>query len=150
FRHAFFVNPWRSPIATSLPALHQSFAALVQVGDVLYADYAGVNAVELSLEKGDRLDEVLEMSRKYAGVVTQSRSNRYTFELQQHFIACLQGAPDASTHGEDPGFSDADRPAGIAGVRFHTLRQIVHFLFGRYDEALASAELAAEVLRSTV
>src|SRR5262249_13020335 len=150
FRHAFFVNPWRSPIATSLPSLHQSFAALVQAGDFLYAGYAGVNAVELSLEKGDQLDEVVEMSRKYAPVVTQSRSNRYTFRLQQHFIACLKGAPDASTRCEDPDFSDAARPAGIAGVRFHTLRQIVDFLFGRYDEARASAELATEVLRSTV
>src|SRR5215467_13712745 len=150
FRHGFFVNPWRNHIATSLPSLHQGFAALVQAGDVLYAGYAGVNAVELSLEKGDRLDDVLETSRKYAAVITQSRSNRYTFQLQQHFIACLQGSPDASTSFEATGFSAADRPAGIAGVRFHTLRQIVSFLFGRYDEALASAELAAEVLRSTV
>src|SRR5262249_14207109 len=90
------------------------------------------------------------MSRTYEPIVTQSRSNRYTCQLQQHFIACLKGAPDASTSFEPPGFSGADRPAGIAGVRFHTLRQIVAFLFGRYDEALASAELAAEVLRSTV
>jgi PAS domain S-box-containing protein len=150
FRHGFFINPWRSHIATSLPYLHQGFAALVQAGDFLYAGYAGVNAVELSLEKGDRLDEVVEMSRQYAPVVTQSHSNRYTFRLQQHFIACLKEAPDASTRFEDPVYSDAHRPAGIAGVRFHTLRQIVHFLFGRYDEALEAAELAAEVLRSTV
>src|SRR5262249_13356738 len=65
FRHGFFINPWCSHIATSLPALHQSFAALVQAGDVLYAGYAGVHAVELSLEKGDRLDDVLAMSRTY-------------------------------------------------------------------------------------
>jgi PAS domain S-box-containing protein len=150
FRHGFFVNPWRSHIATSLPYLHQGFAALVQAGDFLYAGYAGVNAVEMSLEKGDRLDEVLETSRKYADVITQSRSNRYTFQLQQHFIACLQGSPDASTSFEALGGSDAARPAGIAGVRLHTLRQIVCFLFGRYDEALEAAGLATEVLRSTV
>src|SRR5262249_38190575 len=34
FRHAFFITPWRRPLATSLPALHQGFAALVQAGDV--------------------------------------------------------------------------------------------------------------------
>ena len=150
FRHGFFINPWRSHIATSLPYLHQGFAALVQAGDFLYAGYAGIDAVELSLEKGDRLDDVLETCRKYADVVTQSHRNRYTFRLQQHFIACLQGSPYESTNFEGPGFSNADRPAGIAGVRFHTLRQIVCFLFGRYDEALESAGLAAEVLRSTV
>src|SRR5499427_1121882 len=150
FRHGFFVNPWRNHIATSLPSLHQGFAALVRSGDVLYAGYAGIDAVELSLEKGDRLDEVLETCRKYADVITQSNSNRYTSRLQQHFIACLKESPYASTRREDPDFSDAARPAGIAGVRFHTLRQIVDFLFGRYDEARASAELATEVLRSTV
>src|SRR5262249_45215496 len=65
-------------------------------------------------------------------------------------IACLKGSPDASTRFEALGCSDADRRVGIAGLRFHTLRQIVHFLFGRYDEALAVAGLAAEGLRSTV
>ena len=116
----------------------------------MYAGYAGIDAVELSLEKGDRLDEVLETCRQYADVVTQSPRNRYTFRLQQHFIACLQGAPDTSTTFAGPGFSPPNRPMGIAGVRFHTLRQIVCFLFGHYDEALASAELAEEGLRSTV
>src|SRR5262249_56524666 len=76
--------------------------------------------------------------------------NRYAVRLKQHFIACLQGAPNTSTHFEGPGFSTTDKPTGNAGVRFHTLRQIVCFLFGHYDEALASAGLAAEVLRSTV
>jgi PAS domain S-box-containing protein len=150
FRHAFFINPWRRPLATSLPALQQGLAALVQAGDVLYAGYAGINAVELSLEKGDRLDEVLETCRQYADVVTQSPRNHYTMRLQQHFIACLQGSPDASTTFEGPGFSNADRPTGVPGVRFHTLRQIVCFLFDHYDEALASAGLVEEVLRSTV
>src|SRR5262249_6879277 len=93
---------------------------------------------------------VLAMCQKYAPVVTQSRSNRYTFQLQQHFIASLKGAPDASTRCEDPDSSAADRPAGMAGVRFHTLRRLSFFLFWRFGEALASAELAAEVLRSTV
>jgi PAS domain S-box-containing protein len=150
FRHGFFVSPWRNHIATSLPYLHQGFAELVQAGDFLYAGYAGIDAVELSLEKGDRLVDVLETCRKYTEVVTQDPRNRYTLRLQQHFIACLQGSPYESTNFEGPGFSSADRPSGNAGVRFHTLRQIVCFLFGRYDEALASARLAAEVLRSTV
>jgi PAS domain S-box-containing protein len=150
FRHGFFINHWRHHIATSLPYLHQGFAALVQAGDFLYAGYAGVYAVYMSLEKGDRLADVLETCLQYADVITQGHSNSYTFRLQQHFIACLQGAPHESTHSEDPGFSEPDRPAGRAGFFFHVLRQIVGFLFGHYDEALASAGLAAEALRSTV
>src|SRR5262249_21607542 len=116
FRHGFFINPWRNPIATSLPSLHQGFAALVQAGDVLYAGYAGINAVELSLEKGDRLDDVVETCRQYADIVTQSPRNRYTMRLQQHFIACLKGSPYTSTTFEGPGFSNAARPAGVPGV----------------------------------
>src|SRR5262249_47504097 len=139
-----------NPIATSLPYLHQGFAALVQAGDVLYAGYAGIDAGELSLEKGDRLDDVFGTCREYAGVVTQRPRDCYTMQLPQDFIACLQGSPDASTTFEGPGFSNVDKPTGIAGLRFHTLRQIVCFLFGHYDEALASAGLAAEVLRSTI
>jgi PAS domain S-box-containing protein len=145
FRHGFFINPWRNHIATSLPYLHQGFTALVEAGDFLYAGYAGINAVELSLEKGDRLDDVLETCRKYADVITQSHTNRYTFRLQQHFIACLK-----ASRYEDPGFGEADTPSGIAGLRFHILRQIVCFHFGRYDEALEAAAVATEALRSTV
>src|SRR5262249_31456090 len=116
FRHAFFINPWRSPIATSLPSLHQGFAALVQAGGFLYAGYAGINVVELSLEKGDRLDDILETCRQYAEVITQDTRNRYTMRLQQHFIACLKGSPYTSTTFEGPGFSNAARPAGVPGV----------------------------------
>src|SRR5262249_47234414 len=150
FRHGFFVNPWRNHVATSLPSLDEGFSALVKAGDFLYAGYAGVNAVELSLEKGDRLDDVLELSRKYADVIAQSQSNRYTNGLHQHFISCLKASPSEATNAYGPSLIDRDRPAGIAALRFHILRQIISFLFGRYDEALESASRAAAVRHSTV
>src|SRR5262249_55813790 len=133
FRHGFFINPWRNHFATSLPYLHQGFTALVKAGDFLYAGYAGINAVELSLEKGDRLDAVLETYRKYADVINQTPSNRYTSRLQQQFIACLKGSGAAPERFDAPAFSNTDRPAGIAGLRFHILRQIACFFLGRHD-----------------
>jgi len=93
FRYGFFLNPWRCHMANRLAYLQQGFAALVQTGDFLYAGYTGIDVVELSLVKGDRLDDVWETCRQYAGVVPQNDRNRYTFQLQQHFIACLKGSP---------------------------------------------------------
>src|SRR5262249_44726108 len=86
----------------------------------------------------------------YADVVTQDPRNRYTLRLQQHFMACLKGLPYEPTTFEGPGFSNADRPAGIAGGRFPPRQQIVCYLFGHYAGAPPSAGLTGEVLRSTV
>jgi len=151
-RHGFFVNHWRRHIATSLPYLHESYAGSAQLGNFLYAGYAALYLSEMTREKGDPLDTLVQTCRGFADVGTQSHNDaiRDTFRVQLQFAACLKGLTRAPTSFEDGQFSEADTLAGFAVWRFHVLKQTVLFLFGEYDAALESATRAAEALRGAV
>jgi PAS domain S-box-containing protein len=146
-RHAFFVNHWRHHVATSLQHIDQCFDAYVKLGD-FYAGYTGFHLVELSIERGCPLDDLLKTCRKYADFAAQSYNDALldTFRVQQQFIACLTGRTRELTSIDGGGFQ-AERLAALAVRRYHVLKQQLLFHFGRYDEALESAERAAPALR---
>jgi PAS domain S-box-containing protein len=147
-RHGFFVNHWRKHLATSLPYLHESFAASARLGNVLYAGYT----VEMSLEKGDPLDGLEQTCGLYADFAAESQNAaiRDTARLYRQFVACLGGATRAPTSFEDADFSEARPLAGFAVWRLHVLKQQLLFLFDQHEAALAAADRAAEVLRGAV
>jgi signal transduction histidine kinase/CheY-like chemotaxis protein/tetratricopeptide (TPR) repeat protein len=152
FRHGFFINHWRNHVATSLPYLQESFSASMAAGNLLYAGYARFAAVETSIEKGDPLDEVLRVSREYAEFAKGTRNDATcdTLRVQQRFVACLKGWTRELACSDDRALADQAQLSGFAVWRYHVLKQMVSFLFGRYDEALESAEQAAEALRGVV
>ncbi len=151
-RHGFFVNHWRRHIATSLPYLDESLAASAKLGNFLYAGYAALYLAEMSREKGDPLDTLVQTCRGYADVGTQSHNDaiRDTFRVLLQFAACLKGLTRAPTSFEDGEFSEADQLAGFAVWRFHVLKQMVLFLYGEYEAALEFATRAAQALRGAV
>jgi PAS domain S-box-containing protein len=146
-RHAFFVNHWRHHVSTSLQYLDQCFDAYVKLGD-FHAGYAGFHLVEISIERGCPLDELLRTCGKYADFAAQSYNDALldTLRVQKQFIACLTGRTREPTNLDDGGFR-AERLAALAVRRYHVLKQQLLFLFGRYGEALASAERATPALR---
>jgi PAS domain S-box-containing protein len=146
-RHPFFVNHWRHHLASSLQHIDQCFEAYVKLGD-FYAGYTGFHLVEISIESGCPLDDLLKTCRKYADFAAQSYNNALldTLRVQQQFIACLTGRTRELTSIDGGGFQ-AERLAALAVRRYHVLKQQLLFHFGRYDEALESAERAAPALR---
>lgn len=147
-RHAFFVNHWRHHIATSLRHLEQCFEAYVKLGD-FHAGYAGFHIVEISIEMGCPLDELLKTCRKYADFAAQSYNEALldTLAVQQRFIARLREPTGEPASVDDRSFQPA-RLAALASRRYHVLEQQLLFLFGRYDEALEAAERAGPALRA--
>jgi PAS domain S-box-containing protein len=154
-RHGFLMNHWRKPIATSLPYLEESFLTCRDLGDFFHASYAAVMRVILGLEKGDPLQELMELLRRGVAFAKESHLELVyqTMRLWQQFIGCLQGSTRGPTSFDDESFSEADALAyfqgaghGSAIVSYYVLKQIAFYHGSRYTAALESAAQAASTL----
>ncbi|HEY6796467.1 MAG TPA: AAA family ATPase [Kineosporiaceae bacterium] len=152
FRHGFFIHPWRQHLSTSLPYLHQSESACREGGNLLYAGYARFAAIETAIELGTSLDEIDQATRDAAELTRQARSDavRDTLLVQHQFAACLKGMTREPGSLEDAAFSEANGVVGFAQWRHLVLKQVVSYIFGRYDVAVEAGELASTALRGVV
>ncbi|MDI1443524.1 ATP-binding sensor histidine kinase [Polyangium sp. 6x1] len=150
--HGDHINFWRRPFVTGIPILERAFQACLEVGDLVYAGFLAFETVWQAVEKGDPLDEVLEISRKYAAFARQSHNVPVyeTIRLERQFVACLKGATQGPTSFDDATFHEAACLAAITratfgcGIVFHDImKQITAFIHGRHAEALSFAARAA-------
>ncbi len=153
--HGDHINFWRRHLATGIPILEQAFVACQEVGDLVYAGFLSFETVWQVLEKGDPLERVLEVSKKYASFAQQTHNDPIyqTIRLEQQFVASLQGRTKDPLGLEDGSFDEAGCVAAIAKATFgcgivfyHIMKQILAFLHGRHAEALECAMRAEPVL----
>jgi PAS domain S-box-containing protein len=153
--HGDHVNFWRRHLATGIPILEQAFVACQEVGDLVYAGFLSFETVWQVFEKGDPLERVLEVSRKYASFAQQSHNDPIyqTIRLEQQFVASLQGRTTDPLGLTDGSFDEAACVEAIAKATFgcgivfhHIMKQILAFLHGRHAEALECAKRAEPVL----
>src|SRR4051812_38737413 len=157
--HGDHVNFWRRHLATGIPILEQAFVACQEVGDLVYAGFLSFETVWQVFEKGDPLERVLEVSRKYASFAQQSHNDPIyqTIRLEQQFVASLQGRTTDPLGLEDGRFDERACVDAIAkatfgcGIVFHQImKQILAFLHGRHAEALECAKRAEPVLAAAM
>ncbi|NUP07017.1 MAG: AAA family ATPase [Polyangiaceae bacterium] len=153
--HGDHVHAWKRPFATVFPYLDRSLRASLEVGDLVWASYLAFVITWLVFEKGDPLDEVLRVSRRYATFAKQSHNDvvHATIRLEQQFVASLKGRTRAPASFDDATFDEASCLAVVVEASFgsgifyhHVAKQLAAFTFGFYAEALASAERAAETV----
>ena len=152
FVHGAYVHGWRKPIAESVALLEHSFLSCQEAGDLPHAGYAAHIATWSAFESGAPLDEVLARARNYQ-LFARQQHNEVLMQLlrcYEQMVLCLQGATGAEGSFDDERFSVGEALAlmdkarfGAAKARFHLMRQIACFTFGRYPEALQAAEAAA-------
>jgi PAS domain S-box-containing protein len=153
--HGDHVNFWRRHFVTGLPILEQAFSACLEVGDLVYAGFLAFETVWHLVEKGDELADVLASSNRYAAFAQQSRNDAVyeTIRLEQRFIASLQDTTKEPLIFDDGSFDEAaclaviDKASFGCGIVFyHIMKQVLAVIYGRYAEAMASAERAELVL----
>lgn len=152
FVHGAYVHCWRQPIEASVALLEQAFAACQEAGDLPHAGFAAHVATWNCFEAGAPLGEVQQRARKYQAFA-QQQNNEVLLQLlrcYEQLTLCLQGATSIEGGFDDERFCAAGALAlldkasyGAARARFHLMRQIAAFTFGRYGEALQAAEAAA-------
>ncbi|HEY0065495.1 MAG TPA: GAF domain-containing protein, partial [Telluria sp.] len=152
FVHAAYVHCWRQPIEATVALLEQAHVSCQEAGDLPHAGYAAHVAVWNSFEAGAALGEVQQRARKYQDFARQ-QNNEVLMQLlrcYEQLTLCLQGATGAEGEFDDEHFCASDALAlmdkanyGAARPRFHLMRQITAFTFGRFGEALQAADAAS-------
>lgn len=151
--HGHFINDKQRHIATSFLSLERAFMACVEAGNLIYASFCGVLMVWCATEKGDPLDDVLKVTRKYIAFSRQSHNEAMylMIRFQEQLVMSLKGLTHEPSSFNDDNFSEEELLAGFVRTRFdagfayyHTTRQIASFIYGRYQEALAAAADAAK------
>lgn len=151
FVHAAYVHCWRQPLDASVALLEQAHGACLEAGDLPHAGYAAHIAVWNSFEAGAPLDEVQQRARRHQDFAGQQNNDvlMQLLRCYEQLTLCLQGATGAEGSFDDERFCAASALAlmdkasyGAARARFHLMRQIAAFTFGRYGEALQAAEAA--------
>jgi PAS domain S-box-containing protein len=153
------INFWRRHISTGMPILEQAFLACLEVGDLVYAGFLAFETVWQAIEKGDRLQDVLALSMKYAAFAQESHNDAVyeTIRLEQQFIASLQGRTRDPMSFEDGLFDEEASFAvivkatfGCGIVFYRIMQQILAYVHGRYADALEAAAQAEAVLSAAM
>jgi predicted ATPase/signal transduction histidine kinase/tRNA A-37 threonylcarbamoyl transferase component Bud32 len=149
------VNFWKRHISTDLPILERGFLACLEGGDLVYSNYIGFQSPWHLYESGAPLDQVHELTEKYAAFALQTRylAVHATLRTEQQFIASLQGRTRGPETFDADGFDESEALALIRAAKFncgivyfHILKLIAHFTYGDLEGALREAALAAPEL----
>jgi PAS domain S-box-containing protein len=149
------INFWLHPLATGFPILEKAFLACMDAGDFVFAGHIAFEVVWQAVERGDRLEDVLNFSQRYADFARGSRNDavHQTICLEQQFVRCLMGKTLAASS-----FSDETRDemrcigkivdAGfITGQTFyHTMKLFTAYLMGDDTACGDHAEEARKTL----
>ena len=153
--HGDHVNFWCRHFAAGVPILEQGFRACLEVGDLVYAGHLAFLSVWQAIERGVPLAEVRTMATRNTEFARQSHIDAVyqTIELEQQFIASLQGRTsdpltfDAAGFNEGASLATIEKSSFGCGIVFHQImKQILAFLHGRHAEALDAARLVEPML----
>ncbi len=159
FLHGTLVHFWRRPFATGARILEQAFAACLDVGDLVFAGFNAFEATWQAVERGDPLDEVLTLSRRYIAFAAQSHNEmvHQVVRFEEQFVACLQGRTLGPGRFDDGSFDEAEclgtlssRGFGVGAAMYHIMKLFAAYTYGRYDEALEHSLRAESVLRKVM
>jgi diguanylate cyclase (GGDEF)-like protein/PAS domain S-box-containing protein len=154
YLHGNHVNFWLKPFSTDFRILERGFRACTDGGNLAFANYIGYSIVWQTIERGDRLDEVLEFSYKYADFALESRNEaiRHSILLEQQFVKCLQGKTDGEISFSDKATDELaslemiNKGAFTCGVAYYyTMKMLSAYLMGDYSAAQSYAEEAWRV-----
>jgi diguanylate cyclase (GGDEF)-like protein/PAS domain S-box-containing protein len=151
YLHGNHVNFWLNPFASDFAILERGFRACNDGGNLAFANYIGYSIVWQAIERGDRLEEVLDFSRKYADFALESRNEaiRHSILVQQQFVKCLQGRTDGEVSFSDQATNELaslemiNKGAFTCGLAYyHTLKMLSAYLMGDYTTAQSHADEA--------
>jgi predicted ATPase/signal transduction histidine kinase/CheY-like chemotaxis protein len=152
YLHGAFIHSWSRPISSCTPLLEQSFISCQEDGNLPAACYCAFFACWYSFEKGEHLDDILKITKKYRSFV-QHNHNEVIYQvirLQEQLMLSLQGLTIGEGCLDDRNFSEAAAldiivNAGFSNgvARYHVMQQIAAFHYGNYARALDAAQQAA-------
>ena len=150
--HALAFNPWKNSFASSTPILDQAFAASLEVGDLLYANFSALFYFWPMWQQGMPLDAVLHTAKRYGAFARGSHNDAvyHTIRYQQQLVASLKGQTRGLASLDDDDFQDVlcfpvleKTNMGFGIQMSYIVKQISAFIYGDYASAMAAAQQAS-------
>jgi PAS domain S-box-containing protein len=152
------VAVWTQPLATVIDFNQAGFRAAMETGDLTSACYSMARSVTMLLLRGDPLDAVWQDSERSLEFALKAgyRDTADRILCQQRFMAAMQGRTAALSSLSDAQFDESAFEAqltnrtALMACFYWIIKLQSGFLAGEYDEALAAAGKAKELLWSAV
>jgi predicted ATPase/signal transduction histidine kinase len=150
--HALAFSPWKNSFGSSTPILDQAAAASLEVGDLLYANFAALFYCWPMLQQGVPLDTVFHTAREQATFAHDNHNDAVyqAIRFQQQLAANLKGKTRGPASLDDDEFDASVSYAALekANMGFglqiaHIVNQISAFVYGDYERALVAARQAS-------
>ncbi|MEO6094369.1 MAG: AAA family ATPase [Fibrobacteria bacterium] len=155
YLHAAPHNYRKRPYAAGFPYFERGYLAGLETGDLLHASYNAIQHVSQALDAGMPFDHVLQLTARYREFTRQSHNVvvERSIQTMEQYIAALQGRTKSATSFDDGGFDEAaslelfTKSGFIPAVAAHHIRkQALAAIQGQFEESLAHAALASQVL----
>ncbi len=151
--HGSHINVWCHHMATDLPFLEQGFLGCVEAGEIIVANYSGLQGSWQILTVANSVVEAYQSIQKYANFAQQCKHEAVyqTIRLQQQLLMNWRGltyhplALSDSEFDENYALSQLAKTNFITGIIFHKIiKLIIFFTYEEYDQALDSARQTFE------
>lgn len=149
------INFWLRPFATGFPILERAFTACMDAGDFVFAGHIAFEFVWQAVERGDRLEDVLDVCRRFGDFARQSHNDAVyqTICLEQQFVRCLMGKTLTASSFSDATLDEISCNSKIVEAGFITGQMFYHtmkLLAGYLMEADADWQEHVEQARKTL
>ena len=152
------VNFWVNHVVSDLRYLEEGFKAAIESGDITYSCYHCNHIVMVNLASGLALDLVHEDAEKRKKYVATTGYTEIVdiIESKQRLVQCLRGETSPPGSFSDPEFDEAafedhlKSNMSITVCWYYIHKTQARYTFGRYQEAIAAAERAEELIWSSV
>ncbi|GAB2671165.1 AAA family ATPase [Paenibacillus thermoaerophilus] len=147
FAFGAFINHWTRHIETSIPYLWRSYHTGIQSGDVVFAGYA-ITYILLMLEfKGVPLEELREFIGSHKPFLRriQNSETLHMMDVLDRYVRHLESdgpglQPERDEGDESALANELEKLCNQIVLQvFHIKKAMLHYLFGRYEDAWRSS-----------
>ena len=153
FVHAWFNNHWRNPYATSIPIALSGAEVGLSGTDLLYGCFNIAAATTLHAHSGTHLDQVIAISRRHLEEIGPHSSTAAFHNRLEAQVAKALAGRTSGLHSLTSSDCDEEELSAMLQTEnfnqagfYHVAKLRLLYLAGRPQAALASAELAEQLL----
>jgi PAS domain S-box-containing protein len=154
FIHSYAFHPTQYPLSASIPLLEQAFVSCREMGSQNFMSATAGALCWLSWETSKTLSGALDVLQPYLDMARKSRLDiaQFLTGMIEHAITQLQGkTTDEQQARYEANFKWASEAQYGYGLGHHHItKQVEHYTFGRYVDALVAAKQAETIMPTSL
>jgi PAS domain S-box-containing protein len=154
------INHWKRHAKANHEYFKSAYSQFIEAGNLVYAAYSAIYLVVGPYLTGENLDNIDLAAHKYFKFIKQIKYNDSMpfFILAMQAVKCLKGLTCDQGSLNDGSFNEKEYEGWLisnikmpfAYVWFYTIKTQISYLFGQYEEAVASAHKNENIVKDIV